>query len=103
MPKLMCGVCTMGDISSGVCDYCDATMGDKDPIITDPLTVRYSDLEVKLVWATPNADGLLGYIARVSNPDNQNNESVEGLFNYMSKEGHVSPFTMANMCVEVNP
>ena len=102
MPKLMCGVCTMGDISSGICDYCDATMGDKDPVITDPLTVRYSDLEVKLVWATPNADGLLGYIARVSNPDNQNNESVEGLFNYMSREGHVSPFTLANMCVEVN-
>lgn len=57
---------------------------------------------VKLIWATPEADKLLAYIARVSNPANQSNESVEGLFRYMEREGHVSPFTMCNMCVEVN-
>lgn len=57
---------------------------------------------VKLIWATPDADKLLAYIARVSNPANQQNQSIEGLLRYMEREGHVSPFTMCNMCVEVN-
>lgn len=57
---------------------------------------------VKLVWATPDTDKLLAYIARVSNPANQENKSVAGLLRYMEREGHVSPFTMCNMCVEVN-
>ncbi len=57
---------------------------------------------VKLIWATPDADSILAYIARVSNPANQLNQSIEGLFRYMEREGHVSPFTMCNMCVEVN-
>ena len=56
---------------------------------------------VKLVWATPDADKLLAYIARVSNPKNQANLSIEGLLRYMEREGHVSPFTMCNICVEV--
>ena len=57
---------------------------------------------VKLVWATPQIDTVLGYIARVSNPANQDNPNVAGLLSYMEREGHVSPFTMANLCVEVN-
>ena len=56
----------------------------------------------KLVWATPDADKHLAYIARVSNPNNQANESIEGLLRYMEREGHVSPFTMVNFCVEVD-
>lgn len=59
-------------------------------------------MNTKLIWATPEADKLLAYIARVSNPANQANESIEGLLRYMEREGHVSPFTMCNMCVEVN-
>lgn len=59
-------------------------------------------MNVKLVWATPDADKLLAYIARVSNPANQDNENIAGLLRYMEREGHVSPFTMCNMCVEVN-
>lgn len=57
---------------------------------------------VKLIWATPEADKLTAYIARVSNPDNQENESIEGLLNYMMREGHTSPFEMVNMCIEIN-
>lgn len=57
---------------------------------------------VKLVWATPDIDKHLGYIARVSNPANQANEKVEGLFAYMMREGHTSPFEMANVCLEIN-
>lgn len=57
---------------------------------------------VKLVWATPDLDATLAYIARVSNPDNQANPSIEGLLRHMMEEGHVSPFSMANVCIEVN-
>ena len=57
--------------------------------------------EVKLVWATPDLDSHLAYIARVSNPSNQDNPNKEGLFKYMMREGHVSPFEMCNMCVEI--
>lgn len=58
--------------------------------------------DVKLIWATPEADKLTAYIARVSNPDNQENESIEGLLKYMMREGHTSPFEMVNMCIEIN-
>ena len=56
----------------------------------------------KLIWATPSADEHLAYIARVSNPDNQDNPSIEGLLRYMMREGHVSPFDMVNACIELN-
>lgn len=57
---------------------------------------------VKLVWATPNIDDTLAYIARVSNPDNQNNPNIKGLLKYMLDHGHVSPFEMANVTLEIN-
>lgn len=57
---------------------------------------------VKLVWATPEIDKHLAYIARVSNPENQENESIVGLLRYMLRNGHVSPFEMSHMCVEIN-
>jgi thymidylate synthase (FAD) len=56
---------------------------------------------VKLIWATPEADRMIAEIARVSNPDNQKNPNIEGLLNYMMREGHVSPFEMANACIEI--
>jgi thymidylate synthase (FAD) len=59
-------------------------------------------MQVKLVWATEDLDAKLAYIARVSNPDNQNNQNIKGLLNYMLREGHVSPFEMANVCLEIN-
>ena len=59
-------------------------------------------MNVKLIWDVPNTDGHLGYIARVSNPDNQDNPSVEGLLKYMMREGHTSPFEMVCACIEIN-
>jgi thymidylate synthase (FAD) len=59
-------------------------------------------MTVKLVWATPDADRMIASIARVSNPSNQANTNIEGLLNYMMREGHVSPFEMVNACVEIN-
>ena len=59
-------------------------------------------MQVKLQWATPDIDAQIAYQARVSNPDNQGNPQIAGLLNYCMREGHVSPFEMANVCLEVN-
>lgn len=58
--------------------------------------------QVKFVWATPEIDETLAFIARVSNPDNQDNPNIKGLLTYMMTHGHVSPFEMANVCLELN-
>lgn len=55
----------------------------------------------KLVWITPDAEKLIGKIARVSNPKNEDNPNVEGLLKYLIKHRHWSPFEMASMCVEI--
>jgi thymidylate synthase (FAD) len=52
-------------------------------------------------WATPDIDNKIAYIARVSNPSNQDNPNITGLLQYMIKHGHVSPFEMANVCMEI--
>lgn len=60
-------------------------------------------MEVKHIWNTPDGDELIAYIARVSNPKNQNNtETAPRLIAYLIKNGHWSPFEMANLCVEIN-
>lgn len=56
---------------------------------------------VKLVWATPNAEDLLTYIAKVSNPAGQD-DPAEHLICYLMKNGHWSPFEMVNICFEMN-
>jgi thymidylate synthase (FAD) len=57
--------------------------------------------QVKIKWATPDVDEQIAYIARVSNPKNQANQNITGLLQYMIKHGHVSPFEMANVCLEI--
>lgn len=60
-------------------------------------------MRVSLVWATPSSDELIAYMARVSNPDNQNNtETAPKLIKYLKDNNHWSPFEMVNMCVEIN-
>ena len=56
----------------------------------------------KLIWVTPDAEQLIGKIARVSNPKNEDNPNVEGLLKYLIKHNHWSPFEMASMCVEIH-
>ena len=58
--------------------------------------------KVTLVHSTPNADELIAYMARVSNPTNQNNKDSSKLIKYLVKHKHWSPFEMVNMCVEIN-
>jgi len=57
---------------------------------------------VKLVSVTPNAEQHMGYVARVSNPKNQDNPNVSGLLKYCIKHGHWSVFEQAFMTVEIN-
>jgi thymidylate synthase (FAD) len=60
-------------------------------------------MSVKLVWITPEAEKIISYCARVSNPINQDNYSTSSkLLKYCAKNGHWSIFEMASMCIEVN-
>ena len=56
----------------------------------------------KLVWITPDAEQLVGKIARVSNPNNEDNPEVGKLIKYLIRHKHWSPFEMASMCVEIH-
>ena len=56
---------------------------------------------VKLVTVTPKAEETMGYVARVSNPKNQDNPNVAGLLGYCIKHGHWSVFEQAHMTVEI--
>jgi len=58
-------------------------------------------MSCKLIWITPNAEKLIAYCARVSNPKNQDNENIEGLLKYCFNHKHFSIFEMANMCIEI--
>ncbi len=58
--------------------------------------------KVSLVWATPEAEQKIAYMARVSNPGNQNNQETAGkLISYLIKHKHWSPFEMVNVCMEI--
>ena len=58
-------------------------------------------MNVKLVTVTPQAEETMGYVARVSNPKNQDNPKVAGLLGYCIKHGHWSVFEQAHMTVEI--
>ena len=55
----------------------------------------------KLIHRTEDAEKLIAYCARVSNPPNQNSDNIAGLLRYCAKHGHWSIFEMASMCVEI--
>ena len=57
---------------------------------------------VKLVSVTPEAEKTMGYVARVSNPNNQENPKVEKLLSYCIKHEHWSVFEQAFMTLEIN-
>ena len=58
-------------------------------------------MNVKLITVTPKAEQHMGYVARVSNPKNQDNPNVAGLLSYCIKHGHWSVFEQAYMTVEI--
>jgi thymidylate synthase (FAD) len=57
---------------------------------------------VKTVWATPEGEDLVAYMARVSAPENQDNkETAPKLIKYLIKHKHWSPLEMVNICMEI--
>ena len=64
--------------------------------------LNYSEnMNVKLITVTPNAEETMGYVARVSNPNNQDNPKVAGLLGYCIKHQHWSVFEQAHMTLEI--
>jgi thymidylate synthase (FAD) len=58
--------------------------------------------KVKTVWATPEGEDLVAYMARVSAPENQDNkETAPKLIKYLIKHKHWSPLEMVNICMEI--
>tara|TARA_B100000287_G_scaffold135224_1_gene127208 strand:+ start:2216 stop:2848 length:633 start_codon:yes stop_codon:yes gene_type:complete len=58
-------------------------------------------MKVTKVSVTPDAEKTIGYIARVSNPKNQENPKVSGLLSYCIKHQHWSVFEQAFMTLEI--
>ena len=56
---------------------------------------------VKLITVTPDAEKLMAYVARVSNPSNQDNEKYAGLLKYCIKHNHWSVFEQSSMTIEI--
>lgn len=57
---------------------------------------------VKLISVTPDAEKVMSYCARVSNPNNQESDNYAKLLGYCIKHQHWSIFEMASMTVEIN-
>lgn len=57
--------------------------------------------DVKLISITPDAEKVMAYCARVSNPENQDNPHIEKLLAYCAKHGHWSVFEQANIVMEI--
>jgi len=57
--------------------------------------------KVNLISVTPDAEKHIAYVARVSNPKNQNNDNFSGLLKYCIKHGHWSIFEQAFMTLEI--
>ena len=59
-------------------------------------------MNVSLVNVSPDAEKHMAYCARVSNPNNQDNENYAGLLRYCIKHQHWSIFEQAFMTLEIN-
>ena len=58
-------------------------------------------MKVEFVTVTPDAEKTMAYVARVSNPSNQDNENYAGLLRYCIKHNHWSVFEQAHMTLEI--
>jgi len=57
--------------------------------------------KIKLITVTPDAEKTMAYVARVSNPSNQDNENYAGLLRYCIKHNHWSVFEQSHMTLEI--
>ena len=58
-------------------------------------------MQVSLVSITPDAEKTMAHIARVSNPNNQDNPNYAGLLRYCNKHNHWSVFEQSSMTLEI--
>ena len=58
-------------------------------------------MSVKLISVTPDAEQTMAYVARVSNPNNQENPNYAGLLRYCIKHNHWSVFEQSFMTLEI--
>ena len=58
-------------------------------------------MRVNFVNITADPEATMAYIARVSNPSNQNNENYAGLLRYCIKHQHWSVFEQSSMTLEI--
>jgi len=58
-------------------------------------------MTVKFISVTPDAEQTMAYIARVSNPNNQENDKYAGLLRYCIKHNHWSVFEQSTMTLEI--
>ena len=63
--------------------------------------IHDSDKLVELVSITPDAESVIAYCARVSNPNNQLNPSYEKLISYCVANQHWSVFEQAVMTLQI--
>ena len=59
-------------------------------------------MTVKLISVTPDAEKNIAYCARVSNPNNQDNDNYSKLLKYCIDHKHWSIFEMAFLTLEIN-
>jgi thymidylate synthase (FAD) len=74
----------------------------KELMITRRSFVKMTDTHIKLISVTPGAEQHMAYVARVSNPNNQDNDHFAGLLKYCIKQNHWSVFEQAFMTIEIN-
>ena len=58
-------------------------------------------MNVELISITPDAEKTMAHIARVSNPNNQDNPKYAGLLKYCIKHNHWSVFEQSSMTLEI--
>ena len=58
-------------------------------------------MNVNLISITPDAEKTMAHIARVSNPNNQDNPNYAGLLRYCIKHNHWSVFEQSSMTLEI--
>ena len=72
------------------------------PLQTTTKYLKTMMTDIKLISVTPDAEKHMAYCARVSNPNNQENEKFSGLLKYCVKHQHWSIFEQAYMTLEIN-
>ena len=58
-------------------------------------------MKAHIVWSTPDGEKYLAYMARVSNPKATLDDPFKRLIQFLIRKKHWSPFSMVNVCVEV--